>query len=326
MYSNEVTKGFIMKIVVLDKNSLGQDTPLDGLNKFGSVTVYDTTSDTELGKRIADADVIILNKVKITASALSAAKSLKLVCVFATGYDNIDVVSAREHGVAVCNVPGYSTDSVALFTVANVLALYTHLKEYNDYVTCGAYSSSGMPNRLTPVYHELAGKTWGIIGLGNIGRAVAKIAEAFGANVIANKRTPTFDYECVDIDTLCKKSDIITIHCPLNDESRNLINADRISLMKDDVVLVNEARGAVVNESDVADAIKNKRIGAFGSDVYSSEPFNSDHPFYEIKDYCNVLFTPHAAWGAYEARLRCINTICDNISSYLSGERKNRVD
>ena len=315
-----------MKIVILDKNSLGADTPLAGLQKFGEVTVYDATVPEELNERVADADVIVLNKVRITESTFAAAPSLKLVCIFATGFDNVDVLAARKYGVGVCNVPGYSTDSVALFTVANVLALYTHLREYNDFVTSGEYSLSGTPNRLIPVYHEIRGKTWGIIGLGNIGHAVADVAKALGARVIANKRTSVDDYECVDVDTLCRESDIITIHCPLNDQSRNLINAERIAMMKKDVVIVNEARGAVVNEDDIADAIKKGTIGAFGSDVYSTEPFTADHPFYEIKDYSNVLFTPHAAWGAYESRLRCISIICDNISAYLGGERKNRVD
>ena len=315
-----------MKIVVLDKNSIGVDTPLDGLLAFGEVVVYDKTDFTNIRERISDADVIVSNKVRITEDVISSAKRLKLICIFATGYDSIDVKAAAKYGVAVCNVPGYSTDSVALFTVANVLALYTKLREYNEYVASGEYSASGTPNKLTPVYHEIKGKTWGIIGLGNIGRAVAKVAEALGANVLANKRTPTSDYECVDINTLCQRSDIITIHCPLNDESRNLINKDRIAIMKKDVVIVNEARGAVVNEIDVAEAIKKGMIGAFGSDVYSTEPFTADHPFYEIKDFCNVLFTPHAAWGSYESRLRCISVICDNISSYLLGERKNRVD
>ena len=315
-----------MKIVVLDKNSLGTDTPLEGLSRFGEVTIYDKTSPDELEARVSDADVIVLNKVKITESTFAAARELKLICIFATGFDNVDLVAARAHGVGVCNVPGYSTDSVALFTVANVLALYTHLREYNDFVISGEYSRSTVPNKLTPVYHEISGKTWGIIGLGNIGRAVAKVATALGARVIANKRTPVGDYECVDIDTLCRESDIITIHCPLNDESRGIINSERIALMKKDVVIVNEARGAVVNERDIAEAIKKGTIGAFGSDVYSTEPFGEDHPFYEIKEYSNVLFTPHAAWGAYESRLRCINVICSNIESYLNGERKNRVD
>ena len=190
----------------------------------------------------------------------------------------------------------------------------------------GKYTASGVPNCLTPVYHEISGKTWGIIGLGNIGRAVAKVAEALGARVIANKRTPVDDYECVDIDTLCREADIITIHCPLNDASRGLINEERIALMKKDVVIVNEARGAVVNEHDVAEAIKKGMIGAFGSDVYSIEPFGKDHPFYEIKEYSNVLLTPHAAWGSYESRVRCINIICDNIAAFIKDERKNRVD
>ena len=315
-----------MKIVVLDRNSLGMDTPLDGLGKLGDVTVYDATLPGELCDRVTDADILVINKVKITDEVFASAKSLKLICIFATGFDNVDLVAARKHGVAVCNVPGYSTDSVALFTLANVLALYTHLREYNDFVVSGEYSKSGIPNRLVPVYHEIKGKTWGIVGLGNIGKAVAKVAEALGARVIANKRTPDPNYECVDIGTLCRESDIITVHCPLNDGTRNLINAERIALMKPDAVLVNEARGAVVNEDDIAEAIKKGTIGAFGSDVYSTEPFSTDHPFYEIKDKYNVLFTPHAAWGSYESRVRCINVICDNISAYLNGERHNRVD
>lgn len=315
-----------MKIVVLDRNSLGLDTPLDGLSRFGDVDIYDTTSPEELPDRVKVADILILNKVKITRAVIEGADRLKLICIFATGFDNIDVAAARERCVGVCNVPGYSTDSVALFTLANVLSLYTHLREYNSYVASGEYSASGVPNKLTPVYHEISGKTWGIVGLGNIGRAVARVASALGANVIAYKRKPVADFKCVDIDTLCRESDIITVHCPLNDESRDLINMKRLSLMKKDVVIVNEARGPVVNERDVAEAIKSRMIGAFGSDVYSSEPFSTDHPFYEIKDYCNVLFTPHAAWGAYEARCRCINVICDNISSFLCGGRENRVD
>ena len=315
-----------MKIVILDKDAIGIDTPIEGLFAYGDVVVYDRTDDSEIISRLEDADIVILNKVRITKKAIESAKALKLICIFATGYDNVDLNACRKHNVAVCNVPGYSTDSVALFTVANVLALYTHLREYNSYVTSGEYSISGAPNKLTPVYHEIKGKTWGIIGLGNIGRAVADVAKAFGARVIANKRTSVEDFECVDIDTLCRESDIITIHCPLNDSSRDLINENRISIMKKDVVIVNEARGAVVNEQDIAKAIKEKMIGAFGSDVYSSEPFTSDHPFYEIKDYCNVLFTPHAAWGAYEARTRCINIICENISAFLNGGSLNRVD
>lgn len=315
-----------MKITVLDRSAMGADIPLEMLERFGEVRVFDSTAPEELSERIADTDVVVLNKVKITGETIETAGDLKLICVFATGFDNIDVAAAERRGVAVCNVPGYSTDSVALFTMANALALYSRLYEYNGFVKSGEYTSSGVPNRLTPVFHELTGKVWGIVGLGNIGRAVARAAEAMGAKIIANKRTPIEGYECVDIDELCKRSDIITLHCPLNAETKHIINKDRIALMKPNVVIVNEARGAVVNEEDIKDAILSERIAAFGSDVYSVEPIPESHPFYEIKNKSNVLLTPHAAWGAYESRVRCLEIICQNISAFNDGKILNRVD
>ena len=315
-----------MKITILDKIAMGDDTPFELLDKFGEVITFSTTSPEETVKNIADADVIILNKVKITADVIRACNSLKLICVFATGYDNVDLSAARERGIAVCNVPGYSTDSVVLFTVATALSLVSHLREYNNYVRTGAYSASSSANRIVPVFHEVAGMTWGIIGGGNIGRAVSKVATALGAKVIVNKRTPTDEFDCVDIDTLCRESDIISVHCPLNDGTRGLINADKINLMKKNVVLVNEARGAVLNEADVANAVKSGRIAAFGCDVYSCEPFSASHPYTEIKDLDNVLLTPHSAWGAYEARARCMRIIAENIESFVAGGRNNRVD
>ena len=315
-----------MLIKVLDRIALGLDTPIDVLNKFGEVTVYDSTPVELVVERCKDADVIVLNKVKITSEVLRAAEHLKLVCVFATGFDNIDVACARELGIAVCNVPGYSSESVALYTAATLLALTTRIFEHNAFVRSGEYTLSGSPNKLTPVFHELGGKTWGIVGYGGIGKAVADIAKAFGTNVIVNKRTPVDDVRCVDIDTLCRESDIITLHCPLNDATRGLINAERIAMMKPDVIIINEARGAVINERDLADAVKEGRIAAFGCDVYSTEPFTTQHPYYEIKDMPNVILTPHAAWGAYEARERCINIIADNIASFFNGKILNRVD
>ena len=315
-----------MVIKVLDRASMGYDLSFDVLEKFGDVVVYDNTSKEELQERIADADIIVLNKIKMTESVIKNSEHLKLICVFATGFDNIDIKASREKGVAVCNVPAYSTDSVALFTVANVLSLFSHLTEYKRHVSSGKYSEEGKANALIPVYHELRGKVWGIVGFGNIGRAVAKVAEAFGATVIVNKRTPIDDYECVDIDTLCERSDIITIHCPLNDSTRNLINAERLTKMKKSVVLVNEARGAVVDECAVAAAVKNGTIGAFGCDVYSAEPFDKKHPYTEIARFDNVCLTPHAAWGAYEARVRCLNVICNNIESFIDEKTLNRVD
>ena len=292
------------------------------------IPIFSPSSSTplEVIERVKDADVLIINKIKITREVIFAAEQLKLICVFATGFDNIDVSAARERGIGVCNVPGYSSDSVALITAATVLGLVTHLREYNDYVTRGEYIASGVPNKLTPVFHELKGKTWGIIGYGGIGKTVAGIAKAFGTHVIVNKRTHDPSCECVDIDTLCKRSDIITLHCPLNDQSRHLINKEKIALMKNDVIIVNEARGAVVNENDIAEAILNGKIGGFGCDVYSVEPFGKDHPYNKIKDLKNVILTPHCAWGSFEARERCIDIICDNIHSFYSGQIKNRVD
>jgi len=315
-----------MLIKVLDSGAMGSDTPIEKLERFGKVINYSSTSNEQLKERISDADIIVLNKVRINKEALLAAKKLKLICVFATGYDQIDLKTAREFGIGVCNVPAYSTDSVTLFTVATALSLITHLTEYNDYVRSGEYTRSGRANNLVPVYHEINGKTWGIIGYGNIGRAVAKVATALGAKVIVNKRSHTPDAECVDIDELCRKSDIISIHCPLNDDTRNLINNDKIALMKKSVIIINEARGAVLCEKDIAEAIKSERIAAFGSDVYSIEPFSEEHPFFEIKNMKNVILTPHAAWGSYESRVRCIETVCQNIDSYLNGGSQNRVD
>ena len=315
-----------MKITVLDKLSLGEDTPFCVLDALGEVTFHSATTAENAVENIGDSDVIILNKVKITEEILEKCPALKLICVFATGFDNIDVAAAKRYGVAVCNVPGYSTDSVTVYTVATVLALITRLREYNDFVRSGEYTASGLPNKISPVFHELRGKTWGIVGCGNIGKAVLRVAEAFGARVIVNKRTPDPEFECVDIDTLCRESDVITVHCPLNEGTAGLINKDRISLMKKNVILVNEARGAVLNEADVAEAVLSGRIGAFGCDVYSKEPFSEEHPYTKIKDLSNVILTPHSAWGAYEARERCINIICDNIRSFIDGEKLNRVD
>lgn len=315
-----------MKIVILDRASLGADTPVDKLEALGELEIYESSTPTEVLKRVEDAEVIILNKIKITKEVITNAKKLKLICVFATGFDNIDISAARERGIGVCNVPGYSSESVALFTAAKVTALFSHLFEYRSFVNSGEYTASGVPNRLVPVYHEIAGKTWGVIGYGGIGKAVSRIAKGFGTRVLVNKRTPVSDAQCVDIDTLCRESDIITIHCPLNENTKGLISKEKIALMKKDVIIVNEARGAVVVEADIRDAVLNGDIGGYGCDVYSKEPFSVDHPYNDIMKLDNVILTPHAAWGAYEARDRCLNIIIDNINSFFGGRILNRVD
>ncbi|MBQ7314596.1 MAG: D-2-hydroxyacid dehydrogenase [Clostridia bacterium] len=315
-----------MKIIVLDKATIGDDLDLSPLSALGELTVYDATSREEVGARIQQAQIVLLNKVRLDATVLQQAPSLRLICVFATGYDNIDLSYARAHGIAVCNVPAYSTESVTLFTVSTALSLFTHLSEYRTFVASGAYSQSGAPNRLTPVYHELQGKTWGIVGGGHIGTRVGEVAQALGARVLIHQRHPHPSFPTVDLATLCRESDVLSLHCPLTEATRGMIGREQLSLMKPSAVLVNEARGAVVDEAAVADAITQGQIGAYGCDVYSTEPFTTEHPFYAIKDLPNVLLTPHTAWGAYEARARCVSVVADNIRAFLSGRLHNRVD
>ncbi len=315
-----------MEIVVLDAATLGVDTDLSPLMKQGNVTAWETTAPEKVAERIAQAEVIVSNKVRLTESVLCGAKKLKLICLSSTGYDCVDTAYCARNGIGVCNVPGYSTQSVAQLTVAMVLELVNHLGVYRDYVHSGAYSRSGVANALTPVWHELYGKTWGIIGGGNIGRQVAKIAEAFGCKVLVCRRKPDEVYETVDLDTLCTEADIISIHVPLTEETREMIGPKQIGLMKKDAVVVNVARGAVTDERALAEAVKAGRIGGLGVDVYSAEPFGADHPFSGILELPNVCLTPHTAWGAIETRNRCIAMVAENISAFRTGQRKNRVE
>lgn len=315
-----------MKIVILDANTIGEDISTNPICLLGDCTVYQSTSPSEVEERLSDCDVVVLNKIKLTSSNLKSAKNLKLICLLATGYDNIDIDYCRQNSIAVCNVEGYSSHSVSQITVTMVLNLCAHLGEYSSFVKDGHYTKSGVANRLSPVYHELCGKTWGIVGFGNIGKEVGKVAGALGCNVIVNKRTPDDTYRTVDIDTLCAEADIITLHTPLNDGTYHLINAERISKMKKDVIIVNTARGAVTDEQAIAQAVMEGRIGAFGTDVYSTEPFDDAHPMFALKDMPNVLLTPHMAWGAYESRERCVNEVAKNISAFFEGQKRNRVD
>ena len=315
-----------MKIVVLDAATLGADVDLSPLMAQGDVTVYGNTAPEMIGERIADTDVIVSNKVKLTETVLKDAKNLKLICLAATGYDCVDIAYCASHGIGVCNVPGYSTQSVAQLTVAMALELTNHLSVYRDYVHCGAYSRSGVANALVPVWHELYGKTWGIIGGGNIGRQVAKIADAFGCKVLVCRRKPDEVYENADLDRICAECDVISIHVPLTNETRGMIGAEQIDRMKDGVILVNVARGAVTDERALTDGVKSGKIGGLGVDVYSTEPFAADHPFNEILDRSNVCLTPHTAWGAIETRNRCLAMVAENIRAFRDGERRNRVE
>lgn len=315
-----------LNIAMLDTGTLGDDLDFSMFEKLGKLTVYDRTAPEDVKSRLENIDVLIVNKIKLNSDTLCNANNLRLICVTATGYDNIDINYCREHSIAVCNVCGYSSDSVAQITMAMALSLVNNITRFGEYVKSGEYTNSGMQNRVTPVFHEMNTLTWGIIGLGGIGKRTAELAESFGCEVIAFKRTPDPGYNCVSLDELLRVSDIISIHVPLTDDTFHMINEANITKMKKTAILINVARGAVVDEEALVKAIENNEIGGVGVDVYSREPMAKDSPYQRIKDYENVILTPHMAWAAYEARIRCMNEIAKNIKSFYNNEIRNRVD
>ncbi len=314
-----------MKIAILDAATLGNDIDLSLFDSLGEVCVYPLTEASLIPERINGCDVCIINKVKLSADVLKSAQNLKLICVAATGYDNIDTEYCKQNGIAVCNVAGYSANSVSQLTLAMVLSASVNLNSFRSAVADGRYSKGNVQNILTPVYHELAGKVWGIVGYGGIGKKVAAAAKALGCRVVVNKRTPVPDEECLPLCELLKVSDIVTVHVPLTNETRGMIGEKELTLMKDGAFLVNVARGAVTDEAAVAKAVLSGKLGFFGCDVYSTEPMPESHPFYTIKNLENVCLTPHMAWGAFEARERCMNEIKQNIIFFTNGEKRNRI-
>ncbi len=314
-----------MNIAILDAATLGEDITFECFDSLGPLTVYRNTSAHEAVERLSGVDCAILNKVKLTADILSKAPSLKLICITATGYDNVDTAYCKQNGIAVCNVKGYSTDCVAQLTISMALSLMNHITEFDKYVKSGKYTQSGIQNKLTPVFNEICGKTWGIVGLGNIGKKVASVATALGCRVLAFKRTPEEDYNCVDLDTLMRESDIVSVHIPSSEETVGIISRERIGMMKSRAILINVARGNVVDEQAVTDAIRLGTLYGFGCDVYSTEPMPQDHPYSKILMHDNVILTPHMAWGGYETRLRLISEVAENIKSFVDGTGRNRV-
>lgn len=316
----------LLKIAVLDAGTLGEDIDLSMFERFGRVDVYDKTDRRQIRFRVADCDVVIVNKLPLNAETLGSAKALKLICVTATGYDNIDLEYCRSKGIGVCNVRGYSSESVAQVTMAMALSLVNHIKEYNRYVTDGSYTRSGRENSVSPVFHELSTLTWGIVGLGAIGKRVAQMAKSLGFNVIAYNRSVDALYNCVELDSLCERADVISVHLPLNDGTRGLISREKISKMKKDSIVINVARGAVFDEEALCDAVLEGEIGGIGVDVYSREPMEETSPYNKVMDRDNVILTPHMAWATYEARVRCMMEIAENIDVFLKGGKRNRVD
>lgn len=313
-----------MKIVILDRDTLG-DVDLTCIENLGQTVVYGSTPRDLSAERLIDADVVILNKVKLNESNLKEAKNLKLICVTATGYDNIDIEYCKKAGIALCNVPGYSTDSVAQVSVAAALSLAVNLFAYRNYVHSGQYTKAGLANHVTPSFNEISSLKWGVVGGGNIGMKVADIAASFGGEVFVCRRKQEGNYPLMDIDTMCKECDIITIHTPLNDSTKNFISRERIASMKQGVIIVNTARGAVCDEAALADAVKSGKIGGLSVDVYSKEPFDENHPYNEILENENVVLLPHMAWAARQSRQRCLDIISVNIQKFFAGNPQHRI-
>ncbi len=314
-----------MKIVMLDAGTLGADLSLSSVTSLGEVTVYTSTRPNQVVERLADAEVAVLNKIKMTREVLQNAPRLRLICVTATGYDNIDLDACRALGITLCNVPAYSTDSVAQVTLSMALSLVTHLPAYRAHVHGGRYMASGVANHLTPVYHELSSLTWGVVGSGHIGGQVARVAEAFGCRVLVCRRTTDPHYPTVDIDTLCREADIISVHLPLTEKTRGIISRERIASMKQGAIFINVARGAVTDEAALADAVESGHLGGLGVDVFTTEPFGADHPFARLLDRENVCLTPHMAWGSFEARGRCLAVVADNIRGFFAKNVQNKI-
>lgn len=313
-----------MKIAILDKATLGEDIDLSCIRVLGETYEYPSTKAEEMTAHIKDADAIIVNKIKCNAETLDASENLKLICVAATGYDNVDLEYCKSRGIGLCNVPGYSTDSVAQVSVALAMNLATHIPEYEDFVVSGKYTKTGLANRLVPVFHEMSAMKWGVVGGGGIGTKVAEIAKAIGCDVVVCRRKQEGEFPLADIDTVCRECDIISLHVPLSESTRGMISRERIGTMKQGTIVVNTARGAVCDEEALADAVKERRI-LLGCDVYSVEPFGEEHPFYEIMNLENVCLTPHMAWGAYESRMRCVRIISENIKGFFDGKEQNRI-
>lgn len=309
-----------MKIVFLDAKTIGEDIDLSGFDVLGEVVKYGFSTAEEARERSKDADVLILNKVQVNQQTIGEADHLKLVCVTATGTNNLDKEYLDKRGIAWRNVAGYSTKSVAQHTFAMLFYLLEKLPYYDNYVKSEKYVNDVSFTHFAKAFHELSGMTYGIIGLGNIGRRVADIAKAFGCRVIyysTSGRNSQPGYERVSFDELLEQSDIVSIHAPLDENTLGLMNKEAFAKMKKSAILLNVGRGPIINEADLAEALNNKTIAAAGLDVLSVEPMQEDNPLRGIKDSERLLITPHIAWAGVEARNRLMGIILGQIKEFF---------
>lgn len=310
-----------MKIVFLDVKTIGEDIDLSAFETLGEVVKYPFSTTEEALERTKDADVIILNKVEINEQSIGKAEHLKLVCVTATGTNNLDKEYLDKRGIAWRNVAGYSTESVAQHTFALVFFLLEKLSYYDNYVKSEKYVGDVTFTHFANVFHELSGKTWGIVGLGNIGRRVADLAKMFGCHVVyysTSGRNHNPDYMQVDFDTLLAESDIVSVHAPLDENTRGLFDKEAFAKMKSDAIFINVGRGPIVVEQDLVEALNEGLIGAAGLDVLAAEPMRADNPLRQMKDSDRLIITPHIAWASIEARTRLMDTIYGQIVEFMS--------
>ena len=309
-----------MKIVFLDRKSIGEDIDLSSFYEFGEVVIYDYSSVEEASKRTVDADIIVLNKVPINEKTIGNAKNLKLVCVTATGTNNLDKDYLASRGIEWRNVAGYSTEAVAQHTLALTMFLLEHLNYYDNYIKSEKYVEDKMFTHFEMHFNEIYGKTWGIIGLGAIGKRVAEIAKCLGANVIyysTSGKNHSDIYKEVDFETLLSTSDVISIHAPLDENTMHLMDANAFAKMKKSAILINVGRGPIIVEKDLADALNQGTIAAAGLDVLDVEPMSADNPLKLVKDSNKLIITPHIAWAAVEARVRLMEIIYNQIKEFL---------
>ncbi len=321
-------EGNKMKIVFADADSLGNDISLEKYRNLGEVEINGMLKPEELKAHCENAGILVANKTPCNRDTLGDSPALRLIALTATGTNIVDMDYAKAHGIAVANVGGYSTEAVTQHTFALLFYLLEKSAYYDNYVKSEKYVDDVMFTHFGKTFHELCGMTWGIAGLGNIGKRVASVAKAFGCRVIyysTSGKNNDADFERVDFDTLLTSSDIISIHAPLNKDTENLFNGDAFNKMKKSAILINVGRGPIVNEKALYDALSQNRIQAAGLDVLAAEPMRGDNPLKDFKDSGRLIITPHIAWAAYETRVRLVDEVYKNIEAFLKGEVRNRV-
>jgi glycerate dehydrogenase len=317
-----------MKIVFMETDTLGSDVDLTVFEQLGEVKKYPCSDSKENADRVKDADVVIVNKIPMNEATLGKASQLKLICITGTGTKIVDFHYTNGRGIAVANVKGYSTQSVIQHTFALFFFLYEKMSYYDHFVKSGEYIRADIFSHFVMKFHELSGKTWGIVGLGEIGRGVAEVARLFGCNIVYYSTTGKNNnpnYNQVRLETLLKESDVVSIHAPLSDATRDLIGEAELRMMKKHAILLNLGRGPIVNEQALYQALKEEWIGGAGLDVLSIEPMHADNPLIHIQDSSKLVITPHIAWATVEARQRVTEEVYKNIVAFNNHEKRNVV-